>query len=318
MKKISVLMIFIFLLMTIVGCAQDEAVGGVESSISELGDIKNIKVLADQVNIYEGCSPNSNVLQTVDKNTKMDVVSKVEDWYAVKLADNSLGFIPESQCQPIVLEDNQNTNVPGPTTPQTQMAPTPEEIPTPEGTLTPEGTPQEGTTPAPGGTPTTEEVPQTQMTPMDVGPDNENDAAPNIPSENTNAPSLTDDEQEMIRLVNEARTQNNLQALTIDMEVTNVARIKAQDMIDNNYFSHNSPTYGSPFDMMQDFGIEYVHAGENIAGNRSVQDAHDALINSPGHRKNILSPDYTHIGIGIKNGGQYSKMMSQMFISKPQ
>jgi uncharacterized YkwD family protein len=124
-------------------------------------------------------------------------------------------------------------------------------------------------------------------------------------------------EQQMITLVNQARSQNNLPALQVDMQVTNVARVKAQDMIDNNYFSHNSPKYGSPFDMMKSFGVHYVKAGENIAGNQTVQNAHNALMNSPGHRENILSPDYTHIGIGIKQGGQYGNMFSQMFVSKP-
>lgn len=122
----------------------------------------------------------------------------------------------------------------------------------------------------------------------------------------------------MVQLVNKARAENNLPALKVDTELANVARIKSQDMIDNNYFSHNSPTYGSPFDMMKDFGINYVQAGENIAGNQDVQKAHDALMNSPGHRKNILSPDFTHIGIGIRKGGQYGNMYTQMFISKPQ
>lgn len=70
--------------------------------------------------------------------------------------------------------------------------------------------------------------------------------------------------------------------------------------------------------MMKDFGINYVQAGENIAGNQDVQKAHDALMNSPGHRKNILSSDFTHIGIGIKKGGPYGYMFTQMFISKPQ
>jgi uncharacterized YkwD family protein len=101
------------------------------------------------------------------------------------------------------------------------------------------------------------------------------------------------------------------------MELTKIARIKSQDMINNNYFSHNSPKYGSPFDMMKAFGINYVHAGENIAGNQTVQAAHTALMNSPGHRKNILSTDYTHIGIGIQKGGQYGNMFTQDFISKP-
>lgn len=278
MKKLFIFFIVILLLISGISCTQ-KATGGVSSSITEFGDIKNVKITTDQANVQEGCSPNSNVLQTLDKNSKCDVLGKVEDWYAVKLDDNSIGFVPQDQCKPIVVEDQKGNGA---------GAPTPAETPTP------------------------------QTTPMEVGPDNDTqDTTPKIPTENTNSASLTNDEQQMLDLVNQARAQNNLPALKVDMELTNVARIKSQDMIDNNYFSHNSPTYGSPFDMMKDFGINYVQAGENIAGNQSVQNAHDSLMNSPGHRKNILSPDFTHIGIGIKNGGSYGKMFTQMFISKP-
>lgn len=124
-------------------------------------------------------------------------------------------------------------------------------------------------------------------------------------------------EQQMLKLINEARVQNNLAPLIVDMVLTKVARIKAQDMIVNNYFSHNSPKYGSPFDMMKAFGVKYGYAGENIAGNQNVINAQNALMNSSGHRQNILSPNFTHIGIGIQKGGPYGYMFSQMFISKP-
>jgi uncharacterized YkwD family protein len=136
------------------------------------------------------------------------------------------------------------------------------------------------------------------------------------PAAKTNTSTLTAAEQQMLKLLNDARAQNNLSPLKVDMNLTNVARIKAQDMIDNKYFSHNSPKYGNPFDMMKSFGVKYIQAGENIAGNQSVQNAENALMNSPGHRKNILSPDFTHIGIGIQKGGPYGNMFSQMFISK--
>ena len=136
------------------------------------------------------------------------------------------------------------------------------------------------------------------------------------PAAKTNTSTLTAPEQQMLKLLNDARAQNNLAPLKIDMNLTNVARIKAQDMIDNKYFSHNSPKYGNPFDMMKSFGVKYIQAGENIAGNQSVQNAQNALMNSPGHRKNILSPNFTHIGIGIQKGGPYGNMFTQMFITK--
>lgn len=127
---------------------------------------------------------------------------------------------------------------------------------------------------------------------------------------------LTADEQQMLNLVNKERTSCGLRPLQLDMDLVKIARLKSKDMIDNNYFSHQSPTYGSPFDMMASFGIPYRTAGENIAGSWSVEDAHRNLMNSDGHRKNILNPNFTHIGIGIVDGGPYGKMFTQMFVGR--
>lgn len=133
---------------------------------------------------------------------------------------------------------------------------------------------------------------------------------------NKNNKSLTKNEQEMVNLVNSSRKQNGLNELKIDLELTKLARLKSQDLINNNYFDHNSPTYGSPFKMMKTYNISYISAGENIAGNQTVEKAHNALMNSQGHRENILNKNYTHIGIGIIDGGPYGKMFTQMFIQK--
>ncbi|WP_100373517.1 CAP domain-containing protein [Bacillus sp. FJAT-45037] len=124
---------------------------------------------------------------------------------------------------------------------------------------------------------------------------------------------LTAEEQQMVNLVNEERQKQGLAPLKADLEITEVARVKAQDMIDNNYFSHNSPTYGSPFDMLNQFGIQYNTAGENLAGNQTVEAAHQALMNSDGHRANILSSNYSEVGIGVVDGGPYGKMFVQLF-----
>ncbi len=124
---------------------------------------------------------------------------------------------------------------------------------------------------------------------------------------------LTAQEQQMLDLVNQEREKQGLPALKADPELTKVARVKAKDMIDNNYFDHNSPKYGSPFDMLKQFGVEYQTAGENLAGNSSVDGAHTSLMNSQGHRENILKSDYTNVGIGVVDGGQYGKMFVQLF-----
>jgi uncharacterized YkwD family protein len=230
-----------------------------------MGDIQRVRIISDNTGIRSGCSGNAPIIQSTNRNDTHNVVGKVADWFAVKLPNNNIGFVPQDQAKPIVVDDNR-----------------------------PEMTPETTTTPPQGAT------------------------APKTPTAQTNTGTLSAQEQQMIKLVNDARAQNNLPPLKVDIQLANVARTKAQDMIDNNYFSHNSPKYGSPFDMMKSFGISFVSAGENIAGNQTVQAAENALMNSPGHRKNILSPDYTHIGIGIRQGGPYGNMFSQMFISKPQ
>lgn len=128
--------------------------------------------------------------------------------------------------------------------------------------------------------------------------------------------NLTSDEQEVFNLINKQRTNKGLSPLKIDSEVQNVARVKAQDMVNNNYFSHNSPTYGSPFDMLKSFKVSYKTAGENIAGNSSNVAAVNAWMNSSGHKANILNSNFNYTGVGVVNGSKYGKIYVQMFIGK--
>jgi len=129
-------------------------------------------------------------------------------------------------------------------------------------------------------------------------------------------PLLTEDERTMFRLVNEERVQRGLEPLELDPDLVRVARLKSRDIVDNGYFDHTSPTYGSPFEMMERFGIAFRAAGENLAGNPSVEDAHRRLMESPGHRANILNENYTRVGIGVAEGGIYGKVYTQLFVGK--
>jgi len=133
-------------------------------------------------------------------------------------------------------------------------------------------------------------------------------------SNTTEVKGLTADESKMLELVNQERQRAGLKPLQIDMRLVEISRKKSKDMIDNNYFGHTSPTYGTPFDALKNNGISYRYAGENLAGAPTVERAHTGLMNSPGHRANILNPNYTHIGIGIVEGGPYGKMFTQTFI----
>lgn len=133
---------------------------------------------------------------------------------------------------------------------------------------------------------------------------------------NTNATTMNTNENEVFNLINAQRTKNGLAALKSDSEVQRVARIKAQDMVDKNYFDHQSPTYGSPFDMLKSFKISYRTAGENIAANSSNTGAVNAWMNSSGHRANILNSNFNYTGIGVVNSPKYGKMYVQIFIGK--
>lgn len=120
-------------------------------------------------------------------------------------------------------------------------------------------------------------------------------------------------EQKVVELTNAERAKHGLSPLQLDTELSKVAREKSKDMKQNNYFSHTSPTYGSPFDMMRQFGISYRTAGENIAmGQRSPEEVVTAWMNSQGHRANILNGNFTHIGVGHVEGNYWT----QMFIGK--
>ena len=136
---------------------------------------------------------------------------------------------------------------------------------------------------------------------------------------NTNEESSTTGEvsafeQEVLDLTNAEREKYGLQPLTLDTELSKVARVKSEDMAANNYFDHTSPTYGTPFEMMKQFGISYTSAAENIAqGQTTPAQVVQAWMNSQGHRKNILNSSYTHIGIGHAADGNY---WTQMFIGK--
>lgn len=124
-------------------------------------------------------------------------------------------------------------------------------------------------------------------------------------------------EGQVVVLVNKERVKAGLAPLKANWELSRVARYKSQDMIDKNYFSHTSPTYGSPFDMMTSFGIKYMAAGENIAyGQPTPTSVMTGWMNSSGHKANILSKNYTEIGVGVAKKTDGTIYWTQQFIGK--
>lgn len=127
---------------------------------------------------------------------------------------------------------------------------------------------------------------------------------------------LSEDEQKLLELVNKARADKNVEPLAVDENLMKVARMKAKDMAENNYFSHQSPTYGSPFDMMRQFDNTFKSAGENIAGNKTVEGAFKAWMSSDSHKKNILNSGFSITGIGVEESRTYGKVLVEQFIGK--
>lgn len=137
------------------------------------------------------------------------------------------------------------------------------------------------------------------------------DKTPTAPVENND---LSSTEKEVIRLVNIERSKAGLSPFETSNELSKVARIKSKDMADNKYFSHTSPTYGSPFDMMKHYNIKYNTAGENIAmGHLSAESVVKGWMNSPGHKANILNKNFNKIGVGAYTASNNTIYWTQMF-----
>jgi uncharacterized YkwD family protein len=128
--------------------------------------------------------------------------------------------------------------------------------------------------------------------------------------------SLTDQCSRILILVNSERAKVGIQPLTINSALNKLAAIKSQDIVEKAYFDHHSPTFGSSFDMMKTHGINYIFAGENLAIDVYADNAHAAWMNSEAHKRNILNPNFTAIGIGIYAKGNNSYAYTQLFIGR--
>ncbi len=162
-----------------------------------------------------------------------------------------------------------------------------------------------------------ETVPQTQTRSPErreesTGTPEQTETTPEQGREEAAPQTVNEAERRVVELTNVERRNNGLPELSLHTELSRVARIKSEDMRTGDYFSHTSPTHGSPFDMIRDNGISYRTAGENIArGQRTPEQVVQSWMNSTGHRENILNADYTHIGVGYDENGHF---WTQMFI----
>ena len=169
----------------------------------------------------------------------------------------------------------------------------------PDTTPDTDNTPDIDTTPDTDNTPDIDTTPDTDSKP-DTTPDTDNKPGTDTTPDSGSVSSL---ERQVVALVNQERAAYGLSPLTLSADLSDGARLKSQDMLDNGYFNHNSPTYGSPFEMMTTLGIDRWGAAENIArGQKTAEEVMNSWMNSPGHRANILSEEYAEIGVGYAGG----------------
>ncbi len=135
-------------------------------------------------------------------------------------------------------------------------------------------------------------------------------------NENQNETLLSQEEQIFFNLINNKRIENNLPEFELDEKLLNIARLKANDIVENKYFAHTSPSYGTIFEMLHSNEITYHKASENIARNLNAQSAIETLMNSEAHKGNILSQDFNYTGIAVTNSPEYGKIFVEIFIAK--
>lgn len=176
----------------------------------------------------------------------------------------------------------------------------PTSVPTTEPTAQPTAAPTAKPTAVPTARPTATAAPVPTTPPSD--------------GDDYTTPSITAQEENAFILLNQDRIANGLPALTLDPVLSEIARAKSRDMNDNNYFSHTSPTYGSPSEMLKHFGYSFTSVGENIAHHATVEKAQAAFMSSTGHRRNILGSQWSKVGIGVWTDSQGFVYVTQLFV----
>lgn len=275
------------------------------SASSEKADMTFGKITISNCNVKSGPGTNFTTVGTVTSADKLNVYGKVDGWYIVKLpGKSSIGCVEEKNLKPYSANVGLKRipNVPSPTTPGTNITPSTPYEPGTQGTPTVPGTPAVPRSTTPGITAPPATPPTTPGT---------------TPSQDTTGTGvMTAEEKRILDLCNAERAKTGAPALKANNDLTKLARLKSKDIVDKNYFSHESPTYGSPFEMMRSHGISYMYAGENLAQNSTADRAFNAWMGSEGHKKNILNPNFTELGVGIAPKGDGSFIYTQMFIGK--
>ncbi|WP_018924771.1 CAP domain-containing protein [Salsuginibacillus kocurii] len=228
----------------------------------------------------------------------------------------NMNILPVGQELIVDIEESDKEEVPS--APEQEA----EENHTPESDQAPENGVEEEA-PAPAEEAEENHTPEWEQTPeagAEQEPATEEEAAPaeeEEAEETADTQDLIEFQAEVIELTNQEREAQGLEPLETHVELSDVATVKSEDMRDNDYFSHDSPTYGSPFDLMDHYGVNYRTAAENIAaGQMSPEQVVEGWMNSDGHRQNIMNAEFTHIGVGYAEGGSQNHYWTQLFLAE--
>jgi len=247
-------------------------------------DFTNGVVTATQLNIRQGPSETHDVVRVLNQGHEVKVFGKIGDWYTIY--DPKSGTVGAAHGNYIKSNEiAQNDSTPSEQQDKVQA---------------------QQTSPSQN---------KNSGTPSNSSPSINSTNSP--ASTTTNAALLSEiskEEQELLNLINKAREEAGVRPLVLNKDLLKTTELKAKDMIEKDYFAHQSPVFGSPFDMMRQNNISFKCAGENIAGNQSVEKAFNAWMSSSDHRANILNANFTETGISIQNGSQYGKIFVQQFI----
>ncbi|OPX45431.1 bacterial SH3 domain protein [Ruminiclostridium hungatei] len=238
-------------------------------------------ITANEVNLRNGPSTAFDIICKLKKNQKVTVMGKLGDWYAVYVGGS--GNVGSVSSQYLKLDKAVSTA-------NTKQAATQSKTGTAAAAKN---------SPASAGTAATVKAAQNTTA---------------VKSSAELVKSISAEERTLFELVNNIRKEEGLAALQLDEELIKIARLKARDMKDNNYFSHTSKLYGTPFDMMKKYGVKFTAAGENIAGNQSGERVVKAWLKE--NSNNIYNGKFTYTGIGIVESPTYGKLFVQLFIKK--
>ncbi len=280
-RKIVILVALAVLLTSSAGYAASTGSSASEQLALERVNLTAATVTVGQLNVREGPSTSFSSICKLQKGQAVTVLGKLGEWYAIYNPDT--GMVGAVDGRYIKLGD----------VPETVASKTDETAVT-----------------------VSKDKTDVKSNDKSKGKTKEKTAPGKSSTPSAISSGLTQDEQKLLELVNKARTDAGLEQLAVDDSLMKVARTKAKDMIDNNYFSHQSPTYGSPFDMMRQFNNTFKSAGENIAGNKTVEGAFKAWMASDSHKKNILNSGFKVTGIGVVESTTYGKILVQQFIGR--